>query len=314
MDIARLALATVEGIGVGRLRALERWRAPDEIAGVTNVTELVYGGGISVSLATRIMARFAELPMIERQWSVLARNGIRAVFFDEPEYPERLKRIKDVPPVLFIRGGSDVLERRGIGVVGTRSPSVEGERVASWVGQVAVSLGWNVVSGLAYGVDAAAHRGAFSSSEDGVTVAVLGCGLLSVYPKEHVPLADKITERGALVSERMWGEVRAAWLVRRNRLISGLSDAVILVQCDERDGAMHTARFAAEQHRPIAVWNWNVSPVESSGTRLLSANGVPSLDADSFALWLDEQSRAGAFVTYPPTLFETMEIEPESLA
>jgi len=307
VEIARLALATVEGIGIRRIRALERWRAPDEIAQVENVTELVYGGGVSLSLATRVMARFAERKKIEQQWNALSRNGVRAIFFDDADYPARLKRIKDAPPVLFVKGDAAILERRGIGVVGTRSPSPEGSETAAWIGEMAASLGWNVVSGLAYGIDAAAHRGALSVAEGGTTVAVLGCGLLSVYPEAHVPLAAEIAERGALVSEQMWGEVRAAWLVRRNRLISGLSDGVLLVECAERDGAMHTARFANEQGRPLAVWKWEVLSSESSGTRRLSAHGVPSVERGSFARWLSGLSEASAFVTYPPTLFEGAE-------
>lgn len=309
MDIARLALATVDGIGIGRFRALERWRAPSEIAGVGNVTEIAYGAGVSIALATRVMERFAETAKIERQWNALARNGVQAVFFDDSDYPERLKRIKDAPAALLVKGNASVLERRGIGVVGTRAPSGEGERVAGWIGRMTASLGWNVVSGLAYGVDAAAHRGALSREGGDVTVAVLGCGLLSVYPKDHFPLSERIAERGAVVSERLWGVVRAPWLVRRNRLISGLSVAVVVVECGERDGAMHTARFAAEQNRHIAVWDWGGSSVESSGTRLLSGAGAPSLDAERFVQWLGERSQANAFATYPPALFEALESE-----
>lgn len=304
VEIARLALATVEGMRIRRFRALERWRPPDEIAKVENITELVYGAGISLSLARRVMAQMSDLTLLERQWNRVRQGGVQAIFFDDPRYPERLKRFGDSPPVLFVKGRVEVLERRGIAVVGTRSPSREGETIAEWIGQVASSVGWNVVSGLAYGVDAAAHRGALSVKEGGVTVAVLGSGLLSVYPREHRSLAEKITEEGALVSERMWGEVRAAWLVQRNRLISGLSDVVLIVEGEENDGSMHTARFAVKQSLPLAVWDWRELSSRSSGTRWLSAHGIPSLNRESFFEWLIEHQ---TFPIYPPTFFEALE-------
>lgn len=304
VEVARLALATVEGIRIRRFRALERWRPPNEIATVENITELVYGAGVSLSLARRVMARMSELALLERQWDRLTRHGVKAVFFDDPRYPERLKRLGDAPPVLFVKGRVEILERRGIAVVGTRSPSREGEEIATWIGRAAASLGWNVVSGLAYGIDAAAHRGALSVKERGVTVAALGCGLLSVYPREHRSLAEKLTKEGALVSEHMWGEVKAAWLVQRNRLISGLSDVVLIIEGEENDGSMHTARFAVKQHRPLAVWDWEELSSLSSGTRWLGIHGVPSLNRESFFEWLTEHQES---ITYPSTLFEALE-------
>ena len=157
----------------------------------------------------------------------------------------------DRPPALIARGclGPD-LWQRAVGIVGTRNPSSEARYLTLQLAMQLARAGYTVVSGLALGVDTAAHAGALSA--DGKTVAVLGSGVLNVYPKENTELAQRIRAAGAILSElHPRCGANAQRLVSRNRIISGLSKAVIVVESNADGGAMYTARFAHEQGRPV---------------------------------------------------------------
>lgn len=172
------------------------------------------------------------------------------VTFLDPRYPPLLRQIDDPPPLLFVRGDVAALHLPQLAIVGSRNPSASGSENAFLFARQFARCGFAVTSGLAVGIDAAAHRGALDG--DGVTVAVAGTGIDRIYPARHATLADEIVTRGALVSEFPLGTPPAAGnFPRRNRLISGLSVGVLVVEAARHSGSLVTARLAAEQGREV---------------------------------------------------------------
>jgi DNA processing protein len=188
----------------------------------------------------------------DRELDRYHRAGVEVVDFFDQRYPPHLSAIGDPPVVLFVRGNVDLLASpRFVAVVGTREPSRFGETAARSVTAALAERGWGVVSGLARGIDTVAHRTAVAKGAP--TIAVLGCGLDRIYPPENEGLAGEIvTSGGALVSELPLGAPPIPRnLIARDRLQSGTAVAVVLAQTGVEGGAMHTARFAAEQGRPL---------------------------------------------------------------
>jgi DNA processing protein len=169
----------------------------------------------------------------------------------DPSYPAGLERLKNPPPVLYVRGESFALRRPGVAVVGTRELSSAGRAAAYALGEALPHAGYAVVSGLAKGIDGQAHRGALAAG--GYTAAVLAHGLHTIYPAEHAMLAGEIlAENGCLVSEHPDGvALTKGQLVERNRIIAGLSGALVLVESQPDGGAMHAARFAKQAGVPL---------------------------------------------------------------
>ncbi len=200
------------------------------------------------------------------------RQGIRLVERGSPEYPQRLSSIPDPPPVLWARGEVGPC-RHAVAVVGSRFATPHGLEIGFRLGQGLASAGFGVVSGLARGVDAAAHRGALRTS--GRTIAVLGCGADIVYPPEHARLAEEIAAGGALVSEFAPGVPPRGWhFPRRNRIISGLSLGVVIVEAAQRSGSLITARCALEQGRSVMAVPGAVLSGRNRGAHLLIRDGA----------------------------------------
>jgi DNA processing protein len=187
---------------------------------------------------------------VERDIAWLSQPGRRLLDFSDTDYPDRLRETRDPPPLLFVQGHSALLSGPQIAMVGSRNPSPGGLRAAGeFAGQLA-SLGIGVTSGLALGIDAAAHRGALAAG--GPTLAVMGTGLDRVYPASHRDLAIQIAGTGALVSEFPLGTPAArANFPRRNRIISGLCLGVLVVEAAARSGSLITASHASEQGREV---------------------------------------------------------------
>ncbi len=178
------------------------------------------------------------------------RAGFDVLTLTDPRYPAWLGEIPDPPPALWVRGNAVVLNEVAVGVVGSRSASELSLGLGHRLSQDLSNHGVWVVSGLAYGVDAAAHRGALEGAAG--TIAVLGSGLSRVYPRVHAPLADRIAERGAVVTELPPSmDSLPQHFPLRNRIISGLSRAVVVVEAAERSGSLITARLANEQNRGV---------------------------------------------------------------
>jgi DNA processing protein len=191
-----------------------------------------------------------------------------------PGYPPRLAGVVAPPPLLYFRGDWSSSDENAIGIVGSRSCTSYGLRIATQLARGLARAGFTVVSGLARGIDAAAHRGAMEGG--GRTVAALAGGLSRIYPPEHAPLADEITAgRGCLITETpMVMEPQAGMFPARNRIISGLSRAVIVVEANIRSGALITARHAAEQGREVYAVPGPVDSPASAGCLELLRTGA----------------------------------------
>jgi DNA processing protein len=198
--------------------------------------------------------------------------GARFVGLGEPGYPDRLRRIEGPPPLIGVMGGESVLTRPMVAVVGSRNASAVGRKMATLITAGLGEAGYVVVSGLARGIDAAAHEAAIGFG----TVAVMAGGLDRIYPPEHVGLARRIVDSGgALVSEMPFGlEPRGRDFPRRNRLISGLSLGVVVVEAAARSGSLHTARFAAEQGRIVLAVPGSPLDPRAEGTNGLIRDGA----------------------------------------
>jgi len=205
-----------------------------------------------------VLERFGESRLAaaaEQAQCVLQRHaddGIEVIGFFDERYPDRLRHLSDPPPVLYVRGDATLLAHDDlVAVVGTREPTVFGTTAAEHLTDALAGDGWGIVSGLATGIDTIAHRVAVQRGAP--TIAVMGGGLDKTYPAENRELAAAIVEHGgALVSEQPHGvPPRPSHLVARDRLQSGLSLAVLVVQCGLKSGTLHTARFAAQQGRRV---------------------------------------------------------------
>lgn len=230
--------------------------------------------GCSQKVAERLVARRKKVDP-QRHLKELAKKGVRAVCVVEEEYPSLLRSIQRPPPLLFLRGTFTPADRRAVAVVGTRKPSAYGREVAERLVTELVVAGCTIVSGLARGIDAIAHRTALEHG--GRTIGFLGGGPDRVYPSEHVQLAERMAQSGAVVSEFPPGlEPLRGNFPARNRLISGMSLGVLVVEGMSRSGTKHTADHAKTQQRPVlAVPGPITSQLSDAPNDLLGMGAVP---------------------------------------
>jgi DNA processing protein len=225
-----------------------------------------------------------------------AARDIDVVPWSDPRYPAALTSIVDPPPVLWIRGVVDALHATGVAIVGSRAGSAYALAVAERLATDLASRGVVVVSGLARGVDAAAHRGALKG---GATVAVLGSGVDVLYPPEHAPLAREIEKEGAVVSELVPGTPPQRWFFPlRNRIISGLCRAVVVIEAGERSGSLITARCALDQGREVLAVPGNVLSGRNRGAHGLLRDGAKIVESADDIL---EELQTGAAVQAAPS-------------
>jgi DNA processing protein len=244
-----VALAMTGRIGGKTMtRLLKSFNTADAIVEAAR-EELMRVPHIGEATATAI--KQIDMSRVEAMCADLTQQNIVIITWnDGQQYPGNLLKSDDAPPVLFVRGAFEQRDTRAVAIVGTREPRRESADLAHALGCELAARGWTIVSGLALGIDAAAHRGALAS--DGRTLAVLGCGLRRLYPPAHQELAAQIAGHGALLSELHPDEpVSAQTLIARNRITSGLSRAVIVVQSGEDSGSMSTARRARQQGRGV---------------------------------------------------------------
>ena len=223
--------------------------------------------------------------------------GIVPLVLGTAPYPLALEAIVDPPVVLWCRGNVDQFERPAVAIVGARAATAYARTMAARLGTDVASRGVTVVSGLARGVDVAAHEGALRSGRDWCTVAVLGCGVDVVYPPEHDSIAETIVARGAIVSEFPPGtRPLPQHFPRRNRIISGLSQAVVVVEAADRSGALITADYALEQGRDVLAVPGSVLTGRNRGAHALLRDGAKIVeDADDILEelgWPPGQQRA----------------------
>ena len=237
---ARLRLARTDRVGPVSFRQLLQRFSSAERA-LDALPDLVHkGGGHGFTLP--------PVERIEAERAAAERIGARLIVLGDPEHPPRLAALDPPPPVLWVRGDTGLLAKDSVAIVGARIASAGGQRIARGLAQQLGEAGFVVVSGLARGIDAAAHAGSLPTG----TVAVLGGGVDDVYPPDNAALYAQIVDRGAVVSESPIGaRAQARDFPRRNRIISGLSRGVVVVEAEIRSGSLITARLANEQGREV---------------------------------------------------------------
>ena len=235
----------------------------------------LHAAGIDQATVSSVVAeRDAVSP--EDEMARLEKAGVRALTWEDPEYPARLKEIEDKPPVLYVRGELSPEDEAAVAVVGTRKATPYGRQAAEHFATDLAASGVTVVSGLARGIDAVAHRAAIAAN--GRTIAVLACGLDIVYPPEHARLAKEIIEHGALVSDYPLGmQPRSEFFSRRNRILSAVSLGVLVVEGVEDSGALLTARYALDQNREVFAVPGSIYAPTHRGANKLIRNGEAKL-------------------------------------
>ncbi len=202
-----------------------------------------------------------------------AQNNIRVIDRADENYPQLLTKIHDPPGVLFCRGDFQPVDQLSIAIVGTRHSTNYGDRVAANLARGLSMAGLTIVSGMARGIDAAAHKAALESG--GRTIAVLGGGVMNIYPPEHKSLADSIAENGVVISEALPTQApRSGCFPRRNRIVTGMSLGVIVVEAGDRSGASISARLAAEQGRDVFAVPGRIDSRMSRGCHKLIRDGA----------------------------------------
>jgi DNA processing protein len=268
----------VRGIGPARLRALLDYFGTVEQAWLAPADALREIGLDRRSLANLLQAR-SELDLAA-ELDRVQKAGIEVLTWEDPRYPERLQMISDPPPVLYVRGEFLPQDDWAVAMVGTRHASTYGREAARQLAGDLARAGVTIISGLARGIDAQVHRAVLDAG--GRTLAVLGSGVDIIYPHDNFDLAREIIARGALISEYPLGtQPEASNFPPRNRIISGLSRGVIVVEAGEQSGALITADFAAEQGRDVFAVPGSIFQRGSRGTNRLIRDGAqPVLSAN----------------------------------
>ena len=275
----------IKGIGAVRMQALIQHFGNLEVAWGAAPIELARAG-----LGGKVIERIIQARQnvdLEKLWAKIEAQGIKILTWEDETYPQRLKEIDQPPPVLYFRGDYLPDDLFAVAIVGTRRVTPYGRQITEELTGYLAANGITVVSGLARGVDAIAHQTALKAG--GRTIGVLGSGVDKIYPPEHRGLAEKMTAQGAIVSDYAPGTPPdAANFPPRNRIISGLSLAVVVVEAGETSGALITAEFAAEQGREIFAVPGSILAPQSKGTNKLIQNGaLPLLSVNDLMQALD---------------------------
>jgi DNA processing protein len=267
-----LAVLLTPGVGA-RLAAelLKRFGTPERIFAAP-LTELE-ACGLPPSVAQTISSR-APLKAAEQELEKVRQLGCRLLAWDEPTYPALLKEIYDPPVLLYVRGDTSVLSTHCLAVVGARKPSAYGQQVTERLAEELASRGLTIMSGLARGIDSAAHRGALKPT-GGKTVAVLGCGIDVDYPKENKKLRQQIEANGCVLTEFPIGTFPAPQnFPIRNRIIAGLSWGVVVVEGSRYSGSLITGRLAMEYNRQVYGIPGNITNPKSHAPNTLIKQGA----------------------------------------
>lgn len=215
---------------------------------------------------------------VDEEFTKAEDKAVHIVTLVDEEYPPMLREIDDPPMVLYVRGEQPIDSARAIAIVGTRRGTRYGKMVAGRFASQLALKGFIIVSGLAAGIDAAAHQGTLDVG--GFTVAVMGCGIDYPYPKRNQPIYERIVETGVVMSEYPMGSRPAKWTFpQRNRILSGLSRGVLVIQAPERSGSLITARCALEQGRDVFAVPGNINGLTSAGSNRLIKQGAKLVDS-----------------------------------
>jgi DNA processing protein len=269
---AALRLNMVPGVGPRIFaRLLEAFGNAEEVFGAKQ-SELQSISGVGPSVARAILAAPQQIS-VDEELETCDRQGIRLLMRGDVDYPIELAEIHDPPSVLYCKGTLLPTDRLAVAMVGSRHVTDYGMKVAGQFGRGLVQAGFCIVSGMARGADAASHRAALAAG--GRTIAVLGSGLLNLYPPEHADLAREISDHGAVLSEvPLHRPPHAGAFPQRNRIVSGLSLGVLVVEAGSRSGALITARLAMEQNREVFAIPGRIDSRGSHGCHDLIRDGA----------------------------------------
>ncbi len=270
----RLQLALSENVGPITFRDLIRYYKSAEEA-LVHLPEIAARGGRKRPIKT------ASTQIVDEQIKLAHNNKAIILMNNDSDYPCLLREIEDCPPVLFVKGHVSLLSRRGISIVGSRNCSINGQNIARKFAFELANNGYTVTSGLARGIDAAAHEGALASNhKDGGTVAVLGTGIDVIYPRENERFYHQIEEKGCIISEFPMGtKPMPAFFPRRNRIISGLSIGTLVIEANKLSGSLITARTALAQNREIFAIPGSPADPRSEGPNQLIKDGAQLVTA-----------------------------------
>jgi DNA processing protein len=272
MSFLFIDLFDIPGIAEAKMKnLLAEFETPQKIFDAP-VKNLVTIKGIDYELASAIK-NYQRSPATEAKYKKAEALGIKIISYLEKEYPKNLKNTSHAPPVLFIRGEIREEDSKALAIIGTRQPTTYGKMVAEKFAFELAQLGITITSGLARGIDTAAHLGALRAK--GRTIAVLGCGLDIFYPPENKKLYDEISRNGAVISEFNIGVTPFAMnFPKRNRIISGLSLGVLAVEAPADSGVLNTVTWAADQGREVFSVPGAIDKQTSIGTNQLIKDGA----------------------------------------
>lgn len=282
----------------------DRFGGPEGIFSATRASL----SSFSTALADNVEA-FTDWDWVEKELELIDEKGARVITYDDAEYPASLKEINDPPCLLYAMGQGRMSGPASVAIVGTRHPTHYGLKMSEVLARDLSARGVTVVSGMARGCDTAAHRGALKAA--GATVAVLGTGIDVPYPRENRRLYDEIAEKGLVVSEFAVFTPPAPYnFPKRNRIISGLSSGVVVVEAALRSGALMTARLALEYNRDVMAVPGPATSCRSSGTNRLIKDGAFLVEcADDVMAAMSIETAASAAVASPEAAPELSEDE-----
>lgn len=287
-------LSTVEGLGSKKIENIIQYFGSPQNAYYAAPELYRHIDGISFKIADRIIER-REKSKLKSELASIYKKGIKVISFDDEMYPKRLKEIYDPPYILYVKG-TIKNNVKNIGIVGARNCTPYGRMVSRTISKELARYDIGIISGMARGIDTEAHKGALDCL--GYTCAVLGCGLDIAYPPENNKLMQKIEDSGAVISEYPLGTLPSAFnFPKRNRIISGMSDIIIIVEAGEKSGALITTDLALEQGRDVYAVPGNILSKASKGTNNLIKEGAqPLLDIEDILndLGIDKKTESTA--------------------
>lgn len=306
-----LALARVEGVGNITYKALiDEFNVPEAVfeAPLKRLEEI---HGIAKKTALNIK-NFKEWEWVDKEIALIKKHDVKFLRMSDADYPHALLSIADPPPYLYVKGSVSEQDDNAIAIVGTRLPTHYGISAAESISRELAVAGITIVSGMARGIDSAAHRSAIAGN--GRTIAVLGSGIDVIYPPENKKLYEDIMENGAVVSEfSMGAEPLAAHFPRRNRIISGLVKGVLVIEASEKSGSLITAQLALDYGRDVFALPGNATSPKSKGTNKLIKQGAKLVE-DARDILEEMSISVGAGFKPAPTIHHTTKKMPPHLS
>ena len=267
-----LALSSINGLGAVTFKNLISRYSDPQMVFSASYNDLLKVEGLKPNLA-KLIKDFSDLEKVKEETDKISKLGLEFLVLTDPDYPERLYNTYNPPPFLYVNGKITQSDNRAIAIVGSRIPDMYGKKVTKQIAAELARNGITVVSGMARGIDSIAHSACLEAG--GRTIAVLGSGIDVVYPPENKKLYKEISQNGAVLSEFPIGtKPESGNFPRRNRIISGLSLGVLVVQATEKSGSLITAEFALEQNREVFAIPGNIGSKLSNGTNKLIKKGA----------------------------------------